>query len=128
MKKNVFKNYYKAEDAICNAVLGLGEIVGINLDSPEMNVPDDLRKFIPIVEEAYFGDPHFIGGPGALHWIKTGGELEKIAARLADSTMELREVALSIKPDKATEMIKLMDDVIDWMNQKIEKDLERGAN
>lgn len=61
----MFKNRYKAEDAVCQAFVILGTLAGIDVSKGDG--PADLDKdLISACYESNYGDPHFLGGPGCI--------------------------------------------------------------
>lgn len=72
-----FKNRHKAEDAVCEAFVTLGTLAGI--DVSRGNGPADLdEELISACHESYYGDPHFIGGPGSFNYAESLEHVERI--------------------------------------------------
>jgi hypothetical protein len=72
-----FKNRYKAEDAVCEAFVTLGALAGIDVASGKG--PADLdEKLQSACRESYYGDPHFIGGPGSFNHAASLEHVERI--------------------------------------------------
>jgi hypothetical protein len=72
-----FKNKLKAQEAVCESFVALGALAGINASNGcgPVDVDEDL---ISACHEAYFSDPHFLGGPACFHYAQTLEKVERI--------------------------------------------------
>lgn len=86
MEEIKFENRFKAQEAVCESFVALGALAGI--DAVNGCGPVDINTaLISACQEAYFSDPHFLGGPACFHYAQT---LEKVEG-IFESAFEISE-------------------------------------
>jgi len=117
-----FKNRDAAEAAVCEAYVKLGELAGID---PAAGIgPTDLAKDLAsALQQSYYGDPHFLGGPCCFNYAKTQADVEKIEARgQIVITGLLQYIDLQNVPDKnvqAEAQVKKLETAFAWLKKTV---------
>lgn len=113
------KNRYKAESMFCKLFVDAGRVLGV----PQYGDADDCDReqhhlsagSVQVVHECEFGDPHFIGGPGAFNFAKSTAQVNRIFERSEPIVSELYSALGRVRPDYAKRFRAELDEIKNWM-------------